>query len=167
VHEDSAAAVSQDTSSATLDGGGQGAAAASEGEDEEDVSKSSSTASQMFTKPQTDFTPLFARLGILSSASDTPSLVMVAQQQQQHLLPIRHISTTTAVIPTPTIRGTAHWPSPLPLPPPGEEANACRLAVLLRGGAPPPSPPLPLHNSILPNTASGRPRPLATHTTNA
>ena len=139
VQEDSA--VSQDTSTAAS---------------EEDDSTKSPLAAKVSQMKSTDFTHLFARLGILSS-SDTPSLVVAPPQQQQQLLPIRQIST---VMP-PTIRGTSNWPAPLPLPPPGEEANASRLAVLLRGGAPPP--PLPLHNSILPNT-EGRPRPLFTHT---
>jgi hypothetical protein len=74
-----------------------------------------------------DFSALFTRLGL---AVDTASEVGAAPARCHPRL----------------------WPTPLPLPPPGEEATASRLASLLRGGASPAAP-----NGT---PAPGRPRPL-------
>ena len=96
-----------------------------------------------------DFSKLFARLGM---ALDAASLAAAA-------VPLRLMQSPTPTqtqMPTqiPTLRGTVHWPAPLPLPPAGEEANASRLAVLLRGGV----AALATSDSL---PAPGRPRPLS------
>jgi hypothetical protein len=78
-----------------------------------------------------DFSALFTRLGLsVDTAPEVGAASTVAPTRSHPRL----------------------WPTPLPLPPPGEEATASRLASLLRGGA---------SSAALVPLAPGRPRPLA------